>query len=155
MDEVLLALPADIAKAHPSYSMTLEFEDLPEDEEGLFVFGNQALLATSIRNIVLNACKYSDNHRARVVLRLNGSRLEVSVHNSGKEIPKEEIDNIFQPFYRIEENRTAGGFGLGLSLAQRIVKLHKGAIYVQSGKDHETVFTIHLPAAYSLKSFAF
>ncbi|HEY6902335.1 MAG TPA: histidine kinase dimerization/phospho-acceptor domain-containing protein, partial [Puia sp.] len=59
IDEVLLRLPGEIAKAGPAFSVTLDFDDLPEMEESLFVFGNEELLFTAIRNVVTNACKYS------------------------------------------------------------------------------------------------
>jgi len=62
------------------------------------------------------------------------------------------MENIFQPFYRIEQNRTAGGFGLGLSLAKRIIKLHRGDITVKS-ENNLTSFVITLPSAKFLKSF--
>ena len=78
------------------------------------------------------------------------SQISVVVGNRGHGIPAEEIGNIFQPFYRIQEKRSEGGFGLGLSLADRIIKMHKGSISVSSVLDHETFFTIELPGASSL-----
>jgi two-component system, OmpR family, sensor histidine kinase ArlS len=70
-----------------------------------------------------------------------------------KGFPNEELSSIFDPFYRVEENKSMRGFGLGLSLAHRIIKLHKGHIQVSSEKDKETIFTILLPSAHSLNSF--
>jgi signal transduction histidine kinase len=57
IDEIILDMPAEISKLDLKYTILLQFKDLPEDEEKLFVFGNEALLRTAIRNIVLNACK--------------------------------------------------------------------------------------------------
>ncbi|MGN6165313.1 MAG: sensor histidine kinase [Flavisolibacter sp.] len=151
LDEIVLGLPAEVVKIDPSYSVQLQFEDLPEDEGKLFVFGNEALLSTAIKNIVINACKYSDDHRALVSLQAQENDLFIAVKNKGNGIPQEELESIFQPFYRIEENRTAGGFGLGLSLAKRIIKLHKGVIQVSSEMGEETTFIIQLPAAQSLQ----
>ncbi len=65
--------------------------------------------------------------------------------------PPGEIENIFEPFYRMEENRGTGGFGLGLSLAQKIVKLHRGEITVDSKQGEKTVFNIFLSSAWHLK----
>jgi len=81
------------------------------------------------------------------LLRANEKNIRASVKNRGAGIPSGEFENIFQPFYRIEENRTAGGFGLGLSLAKRIIKLHKGEITLYSEPNGETVFTVVLPSA--------
>ena len=59
IDEVLMRLPGEMTKLNKGYSVKLEFDQLPEDEEKLLVFGNAELLFTAIKNIVSNACKYS------------------------------------------------------------------------------------------------
>jgi signal transduction histidine kinase len=69
------------------------------------------------------------------------------VEDQGKGIAPQEVENIFQPFYRTEETRFESGFGLGLSLANRIIKLHKGYITVQSQLGKGSTFTIILPIA--------
>jgi signal transduction histidine kinase len=120
---------------------------LPENEERLLVFGNEALLLTAIKNIVANACKYSDDKEAKVSLATEGENVVISVTDRGKGIPESEIDNIFQPFYRLEESKAESGFGLGLSMAQRIIKLHKGCITVRSIFEQGTTFTIIIPSA--------
>jgi signal transduction histidine kinase len=128
----------------------MEFADLPEHEEALLVFGNETLLLTALKNIVVNACKYSANHLAKVRLATSDRQLLITVEDNGIGISKENLATIFQPFYRLDENSNAEGFGLGLSLADRIIKLHKGVISVQSQKGVGTVFTIQLPAASTL-----
>lgn len=152
IDEILLNLPAEVSKINASYSVKLEFEDLPEEEEALLVFGNATLLFTAINNIVINACKYSFNHQALVKLSVTKQQTIITVVDNGLGIPEEEIGNIFQPFYRIDENRSAGGFGLGLPLAYRIIKIHKGSIQVTSVIGEGSIFTIQLPSAKSLES---
>lgn len=151
IDEIILTLPAEIIKINPGYSVTIRFENLPENEESLLVFGNEPLLQTAIKNIVVNACKYSGDHQATIELKVLEKELAILISDNGKGIPETELKFIFQPFYRVEENVSSTGFGLGLSLAERIIKLHKGAIEVQSKVDEGTVFTIHLPSADSLK----
>ena len=151
IDEILLRMPSEAAKIDKTYSVFLEFGELPDEEENLVVFGNEELLFTAIKNIVLNACKYSKNQRAIIMLEANEKDISVSVKNVGVGIPPHEFENIFQPFYRIEENRIAGGFGLGLSLAKRIIKLHNGEISLYSRPGEETIFTLHLSPAANLK----
>jgi signal transduction histidine kinase len=155
IDEILLRLPSEVIKNNRTFSVQIRFDELPEDEEKLLVFGNETLLLTAIKNIVVNACKYSYDHRATINLQAKDGSLFIAVQNQGKGIPEEELENIFQPFYRMEENRNTGGFGLGLSLTMRIIKLHKGSIEVSSEPGKETVFTIQLPAAYTLRSSKF
>ena len=155
IDEIVMALPAETAKLNTQYIVKLQFEDLPDDEQSLLVFGNETLLLTAIKNITANACKYSDNNTANIRLRLSGSAIFISVENSGMGIPQEKMGTIFQPFYRIEENSNAEGFGLGLSLSDRIIKLHKGSIRVESEPGGSTIFEICLPSAGSLQSLQF
>jgi signal transduction histidine kinase len=151
VDEIILRLPSEIAKINNGYSVCPEFESLPENESDLLVLGNEELLVTAIKNVVMNACKYSENQQAIISLGVDQKNLTISVQNTGPGIPANELENIFQPFYRIEENRTAGGFGLGLSLAQKIVKLHRGEITVNSKRQEKTEFIITLPSARHLK----
>ena len=152
IDEILLRLPSEIVKMNPAFSVRLEFPDLPEEEEKLLVFGNEELLFTAIKNIVVNACKYSDDKLARVFLFSRDGYLQITIADEGRGIPEEELSNIFQPFYRVDESRIVRGFGLGLSLAERIIKLHKGSIEVESEPGKGTEFRIHLPAAHYLKN---
>jgi two-component system sensor histidine kinase ArlS len=147
IDEVLLRLPGEISKAGELFSVTLDFDSLPEAEEALFVFGNEGLLFMAIRNIVTNACKYSDDHHAVVRLAVLGKEIRISVEDKGRGIPQEEWENIFQPFYRTEEGHSIPGFGLGLSLSRRILQLHKGWIGVDSAVGKGSVFYIVLPMA--------
>jgi len=147
IDEVLLRLPAEMAKADKSYTLVFDFDSLPAEEDKLLVYGNEELLFSAIRNVVVNACKYSDGHQADVTLKTEAGEIIISVHDNGIGIPENEFENIFQPFYRVHESRSKKGFGLGLSLAYRIIKLHKGEIMVASGNGRGTMFTIHLPAA--------
>jgi two-component system, OmpR family, sensor histidine kinase ArlS len=147
IDEILLRMPGEMTKLHNEYHVKISFEDLPSEEEGLLVFGNEGLLFSAIRNIVLNACKYSENHTANLELSVVDDMIIVKVMDNGKGISAEHIEKIFQPFYRSEENRGEPGFGLGLSLAARIIKLHRGEIRVISRPNAGSTFSILLPIA--------
>jgi len=151
MDEIILSLPAEVSKINSSYNVQLDFNNLPEEEESLLVFGNETLLFSAINNIVINACKYSDDHQAKVSLQVVNNLICIYVTDKGTGIESSELEKIFQPFYRIEEARSEGGFGLGLSLANRIIKIHKGTIDVTSDPGEGTTFQIQLPSAKSLQ----
>lgn len=150
IDEILMHLPSELGKINSDYSVILSFHDMPEEEEKLLVFGNEALLLTAIRNIALNACKYSDNHEATISLKTNENRVDIEITDQGIGIPADEIENIFQPFYRASKDGEGRGFGLGLSMADRIIKLHKGSIKVHSVVGQGTTFAISIPAATNL-----
>jgi len=147
IDEILLRLPADITKVNLLYSVTLDFDRLPEAEEALLVFGNEELLFTAIRNIVSNACKYSGDHHAIVRLSIGSKEITIAVKDKGRGIAAEDLDKIFQPFYRSDDGTAIPGFGLGLSLSRRILQLHKGGIAADSVVGQGSVFTITLPIA--------
>jgi signal transduction histidine kinase len=76
----------------------------------------------------------------------NGVAL-VQVADTGIGIPPEEIDKVFDRFYRVDKarSRELGGAGLGLSIAKWIAELHRGRITVESEPNIGSTFTVHLP----------
>jgi signal transduction histidine kinase len=85
-------------------------------------------------------------------LAVHSSEFAINVEDRGNGIADGELENIFQPFYRTGDDHAIPGFGLGLSLARRIIQLHKGWITVHSIVGQGSAFTIKLPAAGSLKN---
>jgi two-component system sensor histidine kinase ArlS len=148
IDEVLLRLPAELARTNKEYVVLLGFDDLPEDEDRLFVFGSEELLFTAIKNIVVNACKYTTGHRALVRASTKNNEIHVEIIDNGPGMRPEELEQIFQPFYRGGAVGALPGFGLGLPLVKRIINLHKGRIQVESDVKTGTTFLVILPAAF-------
>jgi two-component system, OmpR family, sensor histidine kinase ArlS len=144
IDEVLLKVIADVQKLNHEYEATLSFDSLPEDEKSCMVFGNSDLLYSALKNIIENGCKYSPDKRSVVELSFSEKDIIIKVMNKGDVIAEEEIEKIFQPFFRSANASDVKGFGLGLALAKRIVGLHKGNIAVQSDIEKGTLFTITL-----------
>lgn len=147
IDEILLRMPGEMTKLNNSYLVKLSYGDVPAEEEKLLVFGSEGLLFSAIKNIVHNACKYSADHTAVIQLSIKGNQIHVLVADNGIGISHEAIPYIFQPFYRVEKSGSEAGFGLGLPLAVRIIKLHKGGIEVESEPGKGTRFTLTLPVA--------
>ena len=148
IDEVLLRLPAELVRTNKEYVVLLGFDELPEDEDQLFVFGNEDLLFTAIKNIVVNACKYTTGHRALVKASTTNNEIHVEIIDNGPGMRPEELEQIFQPFYRGGAVGALPGFGLGLPLVKRIINLHKGRIQVESDLKTGTTFLVTLPAAF-------
>ncbi|MEP6465316.1 MAG: HAMP domain-containing sensor histidine kinase, partial [Parafilimonas sp.] len=151
IDEILMQLPGEISKMNKEYSVKLEFEQLPENEERLLVFGNAELLFSAIKNVVSNSCKYSPDHCAIVKLLVQPKEIYIVVEDDGKGISENDLKNIFQPFYRSEDSKSITGFGVGLPLVYRIIKLHKGQIKVNSIVGKGTTFLIQLPIAENVR----
>ncbi|MFW5734963.1 MAG: HAMP domain-containing sensor histidine kinase [Oceanidesulfovibrio sp.] len=105
-----------------------------------------------VGNLLDNAIKYSGPDATPVELHLsaaNGGVVRFQVRDHGIGIPEHAVDRLFEPFFRVDESRTreSGGYGLGLSLCQAIVRAHGGEIAVESELGRGTVVTVTLPAS--------
>ncbi|BAY85231.1 integral membrane sensor signal transduction histidine kinase [Calothrix parasitica NIES-267] len=106
------------------------------------------LLQQAIKNLLDNACKYTPSEgTVKLKLFTQLRRISIQVIDSGVGIPPEDLPSIFERFYRVDSSRTrsSGGFGLGLAIAQQIVKAHGGEITVASKVEEGTTFQICLP----------
>lgn len=111
-------------------------------------YGNKEQICQVIMLLLDNALKYTNpNGNINILLKKNGNKAVLSISNTGIGIPKENLNNIFDRFYRVDKSRSkkSGGYGLGLAIAKAIVDSHKGKIYVQSVENEITTFTIELP----------
>ena len=99
----------------------------------------------ALGNIVTNAVKYGD--RARISLSTDAERIEITIQDSGPGITAAQREDVFRPFYRLEEsrNRETGGSGLGLAVARSIVRRHGGDILLEDGPDGGLLARILLP----------
>lgn len=119
-----------------------------EIQEKLLVTGDEKNLRQLIDILIDNACKYSnENSRIELSLSKKGEkRLLFSITSEGKPLSEEEQRQIFLRFYRANPSRSGvSGYGLGLSIAQMIVKEHKGNIWVHSDGISKNIFYIDLP----------
>jgi signal transduction histidine kinase len=117
----------------------------------LYINGDEGKIQQLIGILVDNAFKYSDeNGTIKVNLTDNtDNKIKLSVTNSGAFIPQDQVDHIFERFFRVDKSRVRqqGGYGLGLSIAESIVKMHKAKIFVQSTRETGTNFTIVFSSA--------
>jgi two-component system sensor histidine kinase ArlS len=151
IDEILLQITSELKSFESSYKVELYFDDFPDDEQGCVIYGNIELLHSAIKNIVENGCKYSSDNCSRVKLSFTNQQIFITVKNEGNVIATEEIQKIFQPFYRGSNTKEQKGFGLGLSLAKSIIRIHKGTIDVTSSLTKGTIFEIRLPSFQSFQ----
>ncbi len=111
------------------------------------IIGDGMLLARLFDNLLNNAVKYgNDGKSINVVLTAEEETVTIDVINFGTIIPANELDAIFQKFYRMEQSRSTqtGGTGLGLAIAKNIVDVHSGTITAQSSLNG-TIFKVTLP----------
>lgn len=96
-----------------------------------FVIGSENLLRSAIENVLRNAVRYTAEGTAvDVSLGTNNGDVVLKVSDHGGGVPEDELANLFRPFYRVGEarERKTGGMGLGLAIADRAIKAHKGSI---------------------------
>lgn len=113
------------------------------------VRGSSELLRSAVENVIRNAIRYTAAGTAvEVWLRWRLDTAVLTVRDHGPGVPDSELGHIFEPFYRVSEarERASGGVGLGLSIAERTVKLHGGAIRAENVPGGLQV-TIELPLA--------
>jgi signal transduction histidine kinase len=106
-------------------------------------------------NLLDNAIKYSDSGaRVDVEIDEDDSTLTVRICDTGVGIPEEDLNQLFERFYRVDKDRSraTGGSGLGLAISKQIVEMHGGSISVESEVDVGSVFEVRLPKAFLSRS---
>jgi len=126
---------------------------LVEGQSGITVLGNEEQVAAAVANLVANAVHYSEpGSKVLVTTKIVDGYVEISVVDQGIGIPKDEIDRIFERFYRVDpaRHRSTGGTGLGLSIVKHVAATHGGDVRVWSVEGQGSTFTLTLPhhAAY-------
>ena len=128
IDELLFDSIATCKKMFPEIIIEFSFENIPEDESELIVIGNDALLKSAFRNLIKNAYLYSIDKTVQIVINSTPKSVEISFLNKGYTLSETEKENIFVPFFRGSNSNHIKGFGLGLSIINRIVELHEGTL---------------------------
>jgi len=125
----------------------------PDAADEFLVEADPDLLRSAVENVVRNATRYTAEGTT-VEVRLerqraaNGQEIVVRVIDSGPGVPEEALQKIFEPFYRLDDarNRQTGGAGLGLSIADRAIRLHGGQLRASNRKEGGLEMEIRIPA---------
>ncbi|MBN9293102.1 MAG: HAMP domain-containing protein [Flavobacteriia bacterium] len=150
IDEVLLDARQQVQQANPDYKIDIHFENDFENDNQISVNGNEYLLKVAFANLFENGCKFSSDKSCTVFISFNQSAVHnlsfitLSFTDKGVGISETDLKNIFTPFYRGENKKHADGNGIGLSLTQKIIALHKGTVSVLSKKNQGAVFVVEL-----------
>lgn len=132
---------------HPTRLLVQELpEPLPQ------VLADSRLLRRVIDNLLQNAAKYSDpDSPVELRARAQDQMLLVEVQDHGIGIAPEDLERVFQPFYRTDPSRSrgTGGTGLGLTLARRVVEAHQGRIWLTSEPGRGTLASFAVPAVHT------
>lgn len=141
VNQSVVSLKGKMAEKNLEFSLNIG-EDLPSYR------GNKFLLEQMVSNLVDNAIKYTpSNGNISVQTYKTDREIIIEISDTGIGIPKEDLDRIFERFYRIDKTRSRkiGGTGLGLSIVKHIVLLHGGSVEVESELNKGSKFIVKLP----------
>jgi two-component system, OmpR family, sensor histidine kinase SenX3 len=114
------------------------------------VYGDRDLMVVAVHNLVSNAIAYSnEGGRVGVGAKVVGDTVEIAVTDQGVGMESDELDRVFERFYRVDQarSRNTGGSGLGLSIVKHTVQNHGGDVRAWSQPGRGSTFMIRLPAA--------
>ncbi|SOD81742.1 sensor histidine kinase [Spirosoma fluviale] len=147
LDEIIFSAQDELLTTQPAYRIQVDYDTMPDTE--LLVRGNEDLLRHVVMNLLDNACKYSAHHEANVFIGADSSSCWFKVQDAGIGMTGAEMSRIFEPFFRASNALNYEGFGVGLSICQRIVALHQGSITVVSELGCGSTFTVKFPHIYT------
>jgi signal transduction histidine kinase len=136
IDEIVFDAIHQVKNKYPDHKIIPKIQ-YPENENDLIVNGNEGLLAIAFKNLIDNACKFSNNN-VIVEFSFKGENINVVVADNGIGIPESELRNIYKPFTRGSNVKFIGGFGIGLTMVSKIIQLHKADISVSSKENEGT-----------------
>jgi two-component system phosphate regulon sensor histidine kinase PhoR len=135
----------DAQAARSELTVTVDVpEDLPQP------YGDEHRLEQVLVNLLHNAIKFTPaGGRIRVSVTCADGAVKVSVQDTGVGIAEDDLDRIFERFYKSDKSRSGTGTGLGLAIARHIVELHGGRIWAESAEGKGATLSFTLPLASS------
>jgi two-component system sensor histidine kinase CpxA len=147
--EILAAVAADADYEARASKRRVEVTKV----EPVVVPGDAALLHSALENIVRNAVRYTAENTT-VSLSLDrpagpSGKLTIRIRDYGPGVPAEMLPRLFEPFVRVDDarDRTRGGYGLGLAIAQKAIRLHGGEVTARNEPDGGLSVIVTLPVS--------
>ena len=145
VDDVLWKARSEYLKNNRKHQVEISFDDSIQGEKNFKISGIHELLKIAFLNLIDNGCKYSSGHKVDIHLAMKNKNLNVIFQDEGIGIPENEIKKIFQPFYRASNVDKRKGYGIGMSIVDRIISMHNGTIHISSLLNKGTTITLSLP----------
>lgn len=147
VDEILWQVKDEMKRFNKDFRVNISIDNSLTDSDQMIIAGDEYLLKTALANIIDNACKYSSDHSVDVTLERSEKWLKVILRDRGIGILEEDMEKIFEPFYRGRNVISIPGSGIGLPLVNQIIKVHNGTLKLTSRKGEGTVVNVMLPLA--------
>jgi signal transduction histidine kinase len=145
VDEILWQTREEMKRFNNNYHINISMDESLTDSHQMIIAGDEYLLKVAISNIIDNACKYSSDNTVNINLHYTKKWIELVFEDKGIGISEEEIQKVFEPFYRAANTISTPGTGIGLHLANQIIKIHQGKIDLKSQPGKGSTFKISLP----------
>jgi len=140
IDEILFEAIQQVKTNYPARKIIPKII-YPENANDLLIYGNDGLLKIGLKNLIDNACKFSNDDVIIDLTIIEGSVIMI-ISDKGIGIPSTELDSIHLPFKRASNVKFKGGFGIGLSLVKKIIELHSAVMKVYSAENEGTRFEL-------------
>lgn len=138
--DVLWQSRADALKNYPESQIFISVEEsgdhIPE------IYANQTLIYTAFLNLIENGIKFSTDETILIKISNTAEQIVMKFQNKTSQISESELSRIFEPFVRCSNSKNTQGHGVGLSLTQRIVQIHKGLLTVSILEDQTIEFLL-------------
>jgi len=136
IDELVYSAIQQVKAKYPNRIIIPKIQ-YPENENDLVTKGNSGLLIIAFKNLIENACKFS-NDDVTIEILLLGKILKIIISDKGIGIPPDELDIVLKPFKRASNVKFKNGFGIGLSLVNKIIELHEADLKIYSIENEGT-----------------
>ena len=124
IDELLYESVSDCNRFFNDIDIEINFGNTPASEEELLLRGNEVLLKSAFRNLIKNAYLYSPDKKVNILIETQSGTINIAFTNKGNVLTPEEIKKMYIPFFRGSNAVMSKGFGLGLSIINKIVEMH-------------------------------
>ncbi|TAL65499.1 MAG: HAMP domain-containing histidine kinase, partial [Bacteroidetes bacterium] len=145
IDEILWQTREEMLRFNSDYHISISIDNSLTDSDQMIVAGDEYLLKVAFTNIIDNACKYSPSHSVEIKLQYIEKWIEIVFKDQGIGISKDDIQKVFEPFFRGANALSYPGSGIGLQLVNQIIKNHNGTINLSSRISNGTSVTVMLP----------
>lgn len=147
IDDTLWQCREEFLKTNPECKINVNFSNLPSNEEQLIVNANEPLLKVAFNNLIDNACKFSNNKLCTVDFEVKAQQIELRFKDNGLGMSADQLELIFEPFYRANNTAEIRGHGLGLPLTKKIADLHQADLTVKSQLTKGSEFRLNFKIA--------
>ena len=152
LDELLMSIKINFDKRMPGNHVKIMVQPAEDNPEIYTFMCSDIWMELAFTNIIQNSIKYSDNKEVLVTLSFSKSDFFINISDYGIGIPEKDLEHIYEPFFRASNTSKYTGYGIGLPLASRIIRLHGGKMKVHSRPNEGTKVFVQFPQNMRLRT---